>query len=141
RALTPALLRDPPSLLPMLLERLFDESLAQASYLVACETSREAIVVDPNRDVERYVRAAAARGLRITKVAETHIHADFVSGARELARRTQARLLLSGEGGRDWQYRYAAADGATLLHEGDIVRVGKVRLDVMHTPGHTPEHI
>ncbi len=125
----------------MLFKLLYDPSLAQASYLVGCQRTGEAAVVDPNRDVELYAAAAAAEGVRITHVTETHIHADFVSGARELAARFGAQLLLSDEGGTEWKYGYAAAAGARLLRDGDTVAVGDVRLDVMHTPGHTPEHL
>lgn len=125
----------------MLLKRFYDDGLAQASFLVGCQATGEAIVLDPNRDVEQYLAAARAEGLRITHVTETHIHADFVSGSRELASRTGASLLLSAEGGRDWQYRFARAAGATLLHDGDSFMVGNLRFDVMHTPGHTPEHL
>jgi hydroxyacylglutathione hydrolase len=125
----------------VLLRLLYDSKLAQASYLLGCSQSGEALVVDPNRDIEQYLRLAADEGLRVTHVTETHIHADFVSGARELAPRAGARLLLSGEGGRDWQYAFAAADGATLLHDGDSFKVGNIRVDVLHTPGHTPEHL
>ncbi len=125
----------------MLLERYYDDALAQASYLVGCERAGEAIVVDPNRDIERYTRAAAARGLRITHVAETHIHADYLSGSRDLARATHATLALSDHGGTDWRYGFAASDGARLVRDGDVIDVGRVRLDVLHTPGHTPEHI
>ncbi|MDI3339121.1 MAG: rhodanese-like domain-containing protein, partial [Sphaerobacter sp.] len=80
-------------------------------------------------------------GLRITAITETHIHADFVSGARELARRTGARLYLSDEGPAEWKYAYAAEAGAALVRHGDSFMVGNVRIDVVHTPGHTPEHI
>ena len=125
----------------MLLERLYDDQLAQASYLVGAEKSDAAVVIDPNRDVERYVEAAAKAKRRITHVTETHIHADFVSGARELARRTQAQLLLSGEGGEDWQYVVAPGDAAVLLMNGDRFEVGEVSFEVVHTPGHTPEHV
>lgn len=125
----------------MLIHRLYDDDLAQASYLVACETTGEAIVVDPNLELDRYLRAAEAERVRITCVTETHIHAHFVSGARALARGTGARLLLSGEGGPEWQYAFAKSDGATLLRDGDLIEVGRVRLDVLHTPGHTPEHL
>jgi hydroxyacylglutathione hydrolase len=125
----------------MFFERFYDVKLAQASYLVGCEASGEALVVDPNRDAEQYVRVAKAHGLRITHVTETHIHADFVSGTRELARRTGAAVYLSGEGGADWQYRYAAEDGARVLKNGDVIDVGAVRLEARHTPGHTPEHL
>jgi hydroxyacylglutathione hydrolase len=125
----------------MLLKRFYDEPLAQASYLIGCAATGEALVVDPSRDVEQYVRAAEEEGLRVTHVAETHIHADFVSGARELAARTGASLYLSGEGGPDWAYAFADDAGATLVGEGDSFAVGNVRVDVLHTPGHTPEHL
>lgn len=125
----------------MLLKRFFDEALAQASYLVGSETTGEAIVIDPNRDIDQYLGAAAAEHLHITHVTETHIHADFLSGARALARRAGASLLLSAEGGSDWQYAFAGEDSATLLRDGDSFRVGYVKVDVLHTPGHTPEHL
>lgn len=125
----------------MLLQRFYDDGLAQASYLIGCHATGEAIVVDPNRDVDQYVAAAEREGLRLTHVTETHIHADFVSGARELAQRTGAALFLSTEGGPDWQYAFAAEAGATLVKDGDTIRVGNVVLTVMHTPGHTPEHL
>jgi len=125
----------------VLLKRFYDEPLAQASYMVGCQATGQALVMDPLRDVDLYLRAAAAEGLKITEVTETHIHADFVSGARELARRTGATLLLSDEGGEDWSYGFAAEDGATLLRDGDEFMVGNIRFEVMHTPGHTPEHL
>jgi hydroxyacylglutathione hydrolase len=125
----------------MFLKQLYDQPLAQASYLIGCQATGEAIVVDPLRDPAPYLELARAQGLHITHITETHIHADFVSGARELAAATGGHLLLSAEGGEDWQYRFAAADGATMLHDGDQFMVGNVRFDVMHTPGHTPEHL
>jgi hydroxyacylglutathione hydrolase len=125
----------------MLLERYYDESLAQASFLVGCERTREAIVIDPNRDVARYVKAAAARRMTIRYVTETHIHADYLSGARGLAEAARATLLLSGHGGADWSYRFADGDGVRLVQEGDEITLGAVRLRVLHTPGHTPEHV
>lgn len=125
----------------MFLRRFYEEHLAQASYLVGCQQSGEALVVDANRDAEQYIAAAAADGLRITHVTETHIHADYVSGSRELAERAGATLLLSSAGGAAWQYKFAAAAGARLLGDGAQFSIGAVRLDVMHTPGHTPEHL
>lgn len=125
----------------MIVKRFYDDSLAQASYLIGCGSTGNAIVIDANRDLEQYVRMAQDEEVAITHVTETHIHADFVSGSRELASRTGAQLLLSDEGGPDWRYRFAAESGATLLHHGDHFMVGNVRLDVLHTPGHTPEHI
>jgi hydroxyacylglutathione hydrolase len=125
----------------MFFQRFYDAKLAQASYLIGCQRTGDAAVVDPNRDVQQYIDAAAREGLRVTHVTETHIHADFVSGARELARRANAQLLLSDEGDADWKYAYAAAAGARLVGDGDQFMVGNIRIEVMHTPGHTPEHI
>ena len=125
----------------MLLRRLYEDMLSQASYIIACDETRQAIVVDPNRDVEKYLAVARADKLKITHVTETHIHADFVSGARALADAAGAKLLLSGEGGMDWQYKYAADANAQIICDGDTIDVGSVHVDVVHTPGHTPEHL
>src|SRR5690606_23136249 len=125
----------------MILKRLYDEKLSQVSYLIGCAESGEALVVDPNRDADAYVREAEGEGLEITHVAETHIHADFVSGSRELVARTDARLYLSDEGGEDWRYAFAREAGAVLLRDGDSFRVGSIQIDALHTPGHTPEHL
>ena len=125
----------------MFFRELYDPSLAQASYVIGCQATGEAIVIDPLRDPAPYLDVARAEGLRITHVTETHIHADFVSGARELRAATGARLYLSAEGGADWQYAFAAQDEAVLLHDGDQIMVGNIQLDVLHTPGHTPEHL
>jgi hydroxyacylglutathione hydrolase len=125
----------------MLLKRFYDTKLAQASYLIGCAATGEAVVVDANRDVAQYLHAADAEGLRISHVTETHIHADFVSGSRELAERSGGRLLLPGEGGPDWAYAFADSAGAELLRDGDVFMVGNLRFEVMHTPGHTPEHL
>ncbi len=125
----------------MILRRFYEERIAQAGFLLGCSTCGEAIVIDANRDVDRYLEAARAEGLRIAAVTETHVHADFVSGSRELARRTGATLYVSAEGGKDWQYAFAGEPGVKLLRHGDSIRVGNVRLDVAHTPGHTPEHL
>ena len=125
----------------MFLKRFYDDGLAQASYLIGCGATGEAIVIDANRSLSQYRDAAKAEKLAITYVTETHIHADFVSGSRELAKATKAKLLLSGEGGPDWQYGFAKSDGAQLLRDGDVIKVGNIRLEVMHTPGHTPEHL
>lgn len=125
----------------MFFRELYDQALAQASYVIGCQATGEAIVIDPLRDPAPYLDVARAEGLRITHVTETHIHADFVSGSRELRAASGARLYLSAEGGPDWQYAFAAQDGAVLLHDGDRILVGNIQLDVMHTPGHTPEHL
>jgi hydroxyacylglutathione hydrolase len=123
------------------LRRFYNEPLAQASYMVGCQAAGVALVVDPNRDTTQYHEAAREENVRITHVTETHIHADFLSGARQLAREAGARLLLSAEGGEAWQYAFASEEKAVLLHEGDRFDVGAVRIDVLHTPGHTPEHL
>lgn len=125
----------------MLLKRFFHEGLAQASYLIGCQQTGEALIVDASRDVGQYVAAARAAGLRITQVTETHIHADYLSGSRELAQLTGAKLLLSAEGGQEWQYKFAREANATYLQDGDTFAVGNVRVEAMHTPGHTPEHL
>jgi hydroxyacylglutathione hydrolase len=125
----------------MFFQRFYDETLAQTSYLIGCAATGEAVVVDANRDVAQYVRAAEAEELRITHVTETHIHADFLSGTRELAHLTGAVMYLSDEGGPGWQYGFAKEGGAVLLKDGARFMVGNIRLDVLHTPGHTPEHL
>jgi hydroxyacylglutathione hydrolase len=125
----------------MILKHFYEESLAQSAYLIGCAAKGEALVVDPNLDIRPYIAAAEAEGLRITGVAETHIHADFVSGARALAAATGATLYVSGEGGRDWQYTFAGAANVRVLRHGDVIEIGNIRLDVVHTPGHTPEHL
>lgn len=121
----------------MFFQHIYEKGLAQASYLVGCQATGEAMVIDPRRDIDVYLEAAEKNRLRITHVAETHIHADFLSGARELAAATGARMYLSDEGGSDWAYGFDHIG----LRDGDHVMVGNLRLDVMHTPGHTPEHI
>lgn len=123
----------------MIVRRLFEPGLAQTSYLVGCGATGEALVIDPTRDIERYVRAAAEERVRITHVTETHIHADFLSGSRELARRTGAALLLSDEGDADWKYGFLHE--GRPLRNGDRFTVGRVIVEVVHTPGHTPEHL
>ncbi len=121
----------------MIFSQFYDTDLAQGSYLIACEQSREAVVVDPRRDVQEYLAEAERRRLTITAVTETHIHADYLSGARELAEATGARLLLSAEGGPDWLYRFPHEP----LKHGDRITAGNVELTALHTPGHTPEHL
>lgn len=125
----------------MLFRRFYDENLAQASYLIACESTREAVVIDPTIDIAFYTRAAGADRVRIAHVTETHVHADFVSGARALADGTGAALHLSGEGKSEWAYSQEALANANVLFHGATFGVGNVRLEAIHTPGHTPEHL
>lgn len=121
----------------MLLERVYDDDLAHASYFIGCQATGDALVIDPSRDISAYQELAAANGMRIAHVTETHIHADYLSGTRELAAATDATIYLSGEGGADWQYGF---EGQRLL-DGDTVTIGNLVLSAVHTPGHTPEHL
>ncbi len=125
----------------MILKYFYDDKLAQASYMVGCAATGDALVIDPMRDIRSYLKTAKDNGLKITHVTETHIHADYVSGSRELANATGAQLYLSDEGTEDWKYAYAKEDHAILVTDGDMWMVGNIRVDVLHTPGHTPEHI
>lgn len=124
----------------MFFTRFYDPDLAQASYMVGCQQTGECLVVDPVRDLTPYLDEARAQRLRVSHVTETHIHADYLSGSRELAQATGAHLLLSDEGGADWRYRYD--DGNQhKLRDGDRFMVGNLRAEALHTPGHTPEHL
>lgn len=126
----------------MFLRQIFDPYLAQYAYLIGCQRTGEALIIDPERDIDRYQALAAENGLRITAVAETHIHADFVSGAREFARDAAVHLYLSDEGGPGWTYQWPQDRPHThLLKHGDHFMVGNIRVEAIHTPGHTPEHM
>jgi hydroxyacylglutathione hydrolase len=124
----------------MLFRLIYDDALAAASYLIGCQKTGEAIIFDPERDVDRYFDAAKREGLRLVAAAETHIHADFLSGSRELAEKG-IKVHLSAEGGPDWQYKWAGVYKHQLLKNNDTFKVGNIRFRVLHTPGHTPEHI
>lgn len=144
----------------MLLRQISDPGLAQYAYLLGCQQTGEALVLDPERDVDRYVTAAEEEGLELVAAAETHVHADFLSGCRELAARGHT-VYLSDEGGEAWRYRWPGAEaepegadrgarstdarGASgrvvRLRDGDTFRVGRIELTALHTPGHTPEHL
>lgn len=125
----------------MLLKYFYDQKLAHASYMVGCQATGEAIIVDPGRDIEPYLHEAEANDMRIIAATETHIHADFVSGSRELAERTGAKLYLSDEGDENWKYLFLDGYDHQLVTDGDAFKIGKIQFEVMHTPGHTPEHI
>lgn len=124
----------------MLLERIYDGDLAQASYFIGCQARGEAIVVDARRDIEVYLELAAKNGMEITAVTETHIHADYLSGSRELAARTGAELYVSDEGGPDWTYGSDFDDAVRMKH-GYEIALGNITVRAVHTPGHTPEHM
>ncbi|TLS37272.1 MBL fold metallo-hydrolase [Pseudalkalibacillus caeni] len=118
-----------------------DEKLAHYSYLVGCQRSGEAIVIDPARNISPYLETAKKEGLAIVAATETHIHADFVSGARQLANDIGAKLYLSDEGDENWKYQYLDEVKHELVKEGAAIKVGNIELEVLHTPGHTPESI
>lgn len=125
----------------MLLKYFYDPALAHASYLVGCPRTGVAAVVDPGRDVDQYIEAAKREDLELVAVAETHIHADYVSGARELADRIGAKLYISDEGPTEWKYAFAVHYESKLLKDGDAFMIGNIRFETMHTPWHTPESI
>jgi hydroxyacylglutathione hydrolase len=117
----------------MLIERFFTPELAQVAYAVGDRAAGEVALVDPRRDVDEYVDWAKRSSLRIVAILETHVHADFVSGAIELAALTGAPIYASRLGEQDFDH-IPVDDGFTL-------DIGTVRLTAVHTPGHTPEHI
>lgn len=125
----------------MLFKYFYDKALAHASYMVGCQKTGEAIIVDAGRDIEQYIEAAANEDMKIVGAADTHIHADYVSGARELAERVGAKLYVSDEGPAEWKFEYAKDYDHQYLKEGDTFAAGKVEFKVIHTPGHTPESI
>lgn len=125
----------------MLLRYFYDEKLAHASYMVGCQRKGEAFIVDPMRNIQPYIEVAEKEGMKITGALETHIHADFVSGARELADRFNAVLYLSDEGDENWKYENLEGIQHVLLKDGDKFELGMLTFEVMHTPGHTPESI
>jgi hydroxyacylglutathione hydrolase len=121
----------------MYFQHVYDKTLAQASYFIGCQKAGVAAVIDPKRDIDTYLEIAKQNNMQITHVFETHIHADFLSGARELAAVTGAKMYLSDEGGEGWQYEFAHEG----LKHGSQVMIGNLKIDVLHTPGHTPESI
>ena len=118
-------------------ELIYDKSLAHASYFVGCQKEKVAAIIDPKRDVDVYIAMAKKHGMTITHVLETHIHADFLAGSREIAALTGAEMYLSDEGGEGWEYEF---ENNKLKH-GDIINMGNLEFEVVHTPGHTPESI
>ncbi|MCA9835303.1 MAG: MBL fold metallo-hydrolase [Trueperaceae bacterium] len=121
----------------MLFKHFYDPDLAQGSYLIGCQATGEAIVIDARRDIDVFIKEAEANGMKIVAVTETHIHADYLSGSRELANATGAQLYLSDEGNADWKYGF---DGIKL-YDNDEIKVGNIVVKAQHTPGHTPEHL
>jgi hydroxyacylglutathione hydrolase len=121
---------------PVILETVRTDGLAHLSYLIGDRSLGQAAVIDPRRDVDIYLELARKHQLTITHALETHIHADFVSGSRELASRTgTVKIYVSVEGGARYGFAHEP------LHDGTRIALGSVTLTAMHTPGHTPEHM
>ncbi|HMB89275.1 MAG TPA: rhodanese-like domain-containing protein [Rhodothermales bacterium] len=128
----------------MLFRQIFDPKLAQYAYLIGCQQTGEALIIDPERDIDQYAELAEQEGLTITAATETHIHADFLSGVREFAERFGTKLYLSAEGEEEgWASNWAkeSAYDVTFLHDGNTFMVGNIEIKAVHTPGHTPEHM
>jgi hydroxyacylglutathione hydrolase len=130
----------------MFFRQIYDEKLAEAAYLIGCQKTGEAIVIDAERDIDRYEKLAAENGLRIVAAADTHIHADYLTGLREFAEKG-ARIYVSDEGDADWKYMWldqrsggGRYDAVRLKHH-DTFKVGNIQFRAIHTPGHTPEHL
>jgi hydroxyacylglutathione hydrolase len=122
----------------VLFERFEDEGLSQYSYAIGCERACTLAIVDPRRDIDVYLEFAAARHMRITHVLETHIHADFASGACELGARTGAALCTSAyDAGELHEVSFPHRE----LRDGDQLELGRIHIRTVHTPGHTPEHL
>src|SRR3954471_10749502 len=115
----------------MYFKQFYLNCLAHASYLIGSDG--EAAVVDPQRDVDQYLDEAAAQDLRIKYVIETHLHADFVSGHQEIAARTGAQIVFGAQAGVEFEHR--------AVRDGEEIRMGRVTLRFLETPGHTPEGI
>lgn len=126
----------------MYFQQIFEEKLAQYAYLIGCQQTKEAIIIDPMRDIDRYYKLARKQGLNIVAAADTHIHADYLTGLRELAE-DGVKVYASDEGDQDWKYEWLKGSNYKyqLLNEGDTFKIGNIHFEVSHTPGHTPEHI
>src|SRR6056297_807391 len=119
----------------MLFRQIFDDKLAQYAYLIGCQETGEALLVDPERDIDQYLDLAEEEGVDIVAVTETHIHADFLSGAREFAERFDTKLYLSDEGDEDWKYEWVKqpreAGGEynyEFLYDGDVITIGNIEI-------------
>lgn len=123
----------------MILQTFTTPGLAINSYLIGDSNFKRALIIDPTRDLEPYLKAARNSGLEITDIAETHVHADFASGSKELKQRLQGKPTIhcSALGGEKWIPTYCDRK----VKEGDQIQLGNIRLKALHTPGHTPEHL
>jgi len=116
----------------MYFQHVYDKTLAQASYFIGCQKAGIAAVIDPKRDIDTYLEIAKQNNMQITHIFETHIHADFLTGSRELAAVTGAKMYLSDEGGEGWEYEFflltdtPASKEPVMLFTGDFVFVGDI---------------
>lgn len=126
----------------MYFKQFFDNKLAQYSYLIGCQANGTALVIDPMRDIDPYIDAASDENLTIVAAADTHIHADYISGLREFAERG-VKVYASDEGDEDWKYEWLKNSDYDyeLLKDGDSFKIGNITFKAWHTPGHTPEHL
>src|ERR1044071_751184 len=118
---------------PYFIEPFVDKGLGNSAYLIGSHDTKKGILIDPLRDVDRYLHAASARGIQLTHVLDTHLHADFVSGNREIASQTGAMIGASAEAQVGFDHQ--------PLTENSVIDLGAFQIHVMTTPGHTPEHI
>jgi len=126
----------------MYFKQIFDKKLAQYAYLIGCQATKEAIIIDPMRDIDQYYELAKSENLNIVAAADTHIHADYVSGLREFSE-DGIKVYASNEGGDEWQYEWLNGSkyDHKLVGQGSRFDIGNITFDVLHTPGHTPESL
>jgi hydroxyacylglutathione hydrolase len=126
----------------MYFKQFFDEKLAQYAYMIGCQANGTAVVIDPMRDIDQYIDHAAKQNLTIVAAADTHIHADYISGLREFAERG-VKVYASDEGDKDWKYEWLKGSDYDyeLMKDGDEFSIGNITIKAWHTPGHTPEHL
>lgn len=126
----------------MYFKQFFDEKLAQYAYMIGCQANGTAVIIDPMRDIDQYIDHAAKQNLTIVAAADTHIHADYISGLREFADRG-VKVYASDEGDKDWKYEWLKNSDYDyeLLTDGGEFSIGNITIKAWHTPGHTPEHL
>src|SRR5215218_5442491 len=117
----------------MRVRQFHDSGLGNNAHLLISEREKVAILIDPLRDVDQYLAVARSESVRITHVCETHIHNDFLSGSRELAARSGARIVASADANLEFDHQ--------TVRDGDTLAIGEIKLTVLATPGHTPEHV